>query len=508
MADTWMASPNQCLLQRGAYREAIFLRAVPDEASAFNAQDALVETRAMTCILLVMISVLIIGALMVMREISTSVVANARSQSEKEEGSMQNLVAGCLGNVLEFYDFSMYGFFASEISRALLPPRNKVVALMVVFAMFWGAFLVRPLGGLLFGYVGDRFGRVVALKWSVGLMVFSTFCLGIIPSFSQVGWLAVVLLVVARLLQGVSCGGQLVGSMLFLLERCPPNKRGATSGLLSSTMNLGTLSGSCVGALLHSGFPTSATLSWYWRVPFILSIVLGWFTYLLLARAEEAHEFVLAQEEEGPGRHKLIKEAVLGHWRAIFQIVVGTALGSGAFYIVFVWMPTYLHDLQPQGGLASAFVLNTCGITMLGLSILVWGWAADWWEFRQDTQLLFATLTFGAIAPLVCRLFEYGHVVSILTAYCLVSAVLGAYSSIISAWLVAQVPDVTHRYAAIGVGFNINCAIWGGTAPGIATLLSSTFDGLWACGVYLSGLALIAASIPAFNLLRQSQAAD
>ena len=165
------------------------------------------------------------------------------------------MLAGAVGNVLEWYDFGLFGFFAPTIARQFFPREDGLAALMETFGIFATGFLMRPLGGLVFGHIGDRLGRKRALELSVLLMAVATTMLGLLPGHAAIGVAAPVLLTALRLLQGLSIGGEYVGSMSFLAEHAPPGRRGFIGSWSGSSVVLGSLLGSGTAALCTGLLP-------------------------------------------------------------------------------------------------------------------------------------------------------------------------------------------------------------------------------------------------------------
>lgn len=185
------------------------------------------------------------------------------------------VVVGAVGNLLEWYDFAVYGFLASTIATLFFPSDDRVASLLASFAVFAVGFFARPLGGLIFGHYGDKVGRRTTLAASIILMATATFLLGLLPTYAQVGILAPILLVVIRVIQGLSAGGEWGGSASFLVEFAPASRRGFYGSWQQFTVVGGFLLGSGTSALLTTVLSEDAFLSWGWRLPFLFGIVLG-----------------------------------------------------------------------------------------------------------------------------------------------------------------------------------------------------------------------------------------
>lgn len=169
----------------------------------------------------------------------------------------------------------VFGFLAQPIGSAFFPSGSQTAELIKSYGVFAGAFIARPVGGVCFGILGDKMGRKLALQVSMAMMFISTFCMGLLPSYNTIGIAAPVILTLLRLFQGLSVGGQLVGSMLFLVESSRKDKRGFYGSLVMMTATIGTMSGAWVASIFEAALPESDMNSYGWRIPFLLSFVIG-----------------------------------------------------------------------------------------------------------------------------------------------------------------------------------------------------------------------------------------
>src|SRR5262245_20459142 len=187
----------------------------------------------------------------------------------------RGILAGVVGNMLEWYDFALFGFFATQIGYHFFPADNPTASLLATFGTFAAGFLMRPVGGALFGWIGDRFGRKQALIGSVLAMAFPSFLIGVLPDARHIGIAAPILLVLLRMLQGVAVGGEYMASAVFLVEGAQPGRRGWMGSWGPFGASAGTLLGSAAGAIVNVALPPAAVLAWGWRIPFILGIVVA-----------------------------------------------------------------------------------------------------------------------------------------------------------------------------------------------------------------------------------------
>ena len=178
---------------------------------------------------------------------------------------------------MEWYDFAVFGFFGDIIGNVFFPPQEGHAAMVESFAVFGGAFLMRPVGGVILGYIGDKYGRKKALELSIFLMAFPTFTMGCLPGYASVGWVAILLLAVTRMLQGMSVGGQLMSSAVFTVEGAPRDQWGKAGSFVMASANFGTLMGGVVAYALRESLTEEQLESWGWRIPFWSGIIVAGF---------------------------------------------------------------------------------------------------------------------------------------------------------------------------------------------------------------------------------------
>jgi MFS family permease len=266
-------------------------------------------------------------------------------------------IAGVVGNILEWYDFALFGFFAREIGAHFFPADNPTASLLAAFGTFAAGFLMRPVGGALFGWVGDRFGRKQALIWSVLAMAFPSFFIGLLPGTKAIGLAAPVLLLLFRLMQGLAVGGEYMASAVFLVEGSQPGCRGWMGSWGPLGASAGTLLGSMAGALVNGVLPPEAVMQYGWRLPFLAGLAVG-----LGGLAIRTH-YVERVPHQAPAKSPL-REAFRDHWRTMVHLVALIAGISVGFYTIFVYSVTWLgaagrraradraRDQHPGDGLA------------------------------------------------------------------------------------------------------------------------------------------------------------
>jgi MFS transporter, MHS family, proline/betaine transporter len=247
----------------------------------------------------------------------------------------RGIIAGVVGNMLEWYDFALFGFFATQIGAHFFPATNPTASLLAAYGTFAAGFLMRPIGGAVFGWVGDKFGRKQALLWSVLAMALPSFCIGLLPSEATIGLAAPVLLLVFRLLQGLAVGGEYMASSVFLVEGAVPGKRGLMGAWSPFGCFAGTLLGSAAGLIVNTTLSPNAVMAYGWRIPFLfgLAVALGG---IVIRR-----NFVEKVPHQPPAKSP-IGESFRNHWRTIVHLILLVAGLSVGFYTTFVYSATWL----------------------------------------------------------------------------------------------------------------------------------------------------------------------
>src|SRR5262245_933637 len=277
----------------------------------------------------------------------------------------RTVVAGAVGNVLEWYDFALFGFLAPVIAPLFFPSESRLASLLDTYGAFALGFFMRPLGGVLFGHIGDRLGRKQALLWSVLLMAVPTTLLGVLPTYAEVGLLAPLLLTLIRMLQGLSVGGEFIGSMSFLGEHAAPRLRGFISSWCTFSGGLGNLLGSGVAALVTATLSADDLASWGWRLPFLAGVGVGVVGLWLRRGIEESPCF---SQHAGAGetvRYPVL--VALQRDRRAMLVTVGLALMlSIGFYLPWVWLSTWLSRINsPHLPLSRALEVNTLAMAVM-----------------------------------------------------------------------------------------------------------------------------------------------
>jgi MHS family proline/betaine transporter-like MFS transporter len=417
----------------------------------------------------------------------------------------RTVVAGAVGNVLEWYDFGLFGFFAPVLARQFLPAEDRLASLLGTFGVFAVGFLVRPLGGLVFGHIGDRLGRKRALELSVLLMAGATTLLGLLPSYAAIGLAAPVLLTLIRLLQGLSVGGEYIGSMSFLAEHAPPDRRGFLGSWSSISVDLGMLLGSGTAALCTWLLPEADLAAWGWRVPFLGGLLIGLVGAWLRLGVEESPSF-LEMQKAGKLASNPLAETVRHDRGAIATTLGLTAFMAVGYYLPFVWLPSWLARInRPPLPEDQALTANT--IALLGLLLLTPVTALVSDRVGRKPMFLAAALGYALLSYPVFLAMTSGTFTGAVLGGLVFAACSSLFTGCMAATLVELFPTRT-RYTGVAIGYNAGMGLLGGTAPLVGTALIHLTGNALAPAFYLIGWAAVGAMACLFITARHGRPLD
>ncbi len=397
------------------------------------------------------------------------------------------IVAGMIGNVLEWYDFATYAYFASAIGRQFFPHQDPVAQLLSAFGVFALGYLMRPVGGALVGHIGDRFGRRGALTFSVTAMAIPTFLIGVLPGYSMLGLLAPAALILLRMVQGLSVGGEYTSSMVFLVEHAPEGRRGLMGALAACGAGVGTLLGSAIGATFAASMSEAALEAWGWRIPFLMGLLIGIAGYFL--RRHQLETMPVERSKRVP-----IVETLHDHWRTVLGFAGLSVFNAVSFYAGFVYLVSWL---QTADGIppSHALEINTLSMTIMLAVVLAGGALSDRFG-RKPLLLIPVILGFVAALPLFWLMNHPSVLLAQLGQFGLV-LIVGLYGGAQPAVLVEAAPPQV-RCTAVALGYNICFGVIGGSTPlAAAWLVERTGN-----EIAPAFLMMAAAAVAFFTILR------
>jgi len=391
-----------------------------------------------------------------------------------------------IGNTVEWYDFAIYSTLATYIADQFFPSGDETAALLSTFAVFAAAFFMRPLGGFFFGPLGDRIGRQRVLALVILLMSGSTFLIGLVPSYDSIGVFAPLLLLLLRCVQGFSAGGEYGSGACYLAEFAPDKHRGFVVSFLVWSVVVGFLLGSLTVTGLETLLSEPAMNSYGWRIPFLIAGVLGVIGLYIRLRLGDTPEFETLRDE-GEVSSSPLKEAFTTSWRPILQIAGLVVIHNVGFYIVFTYLPTYFTKTL-EFTKTNAFVSIIIASTVAIILIPPLGALSD--RIGRKPLLIAGAVGFAVFAYPLFMLLNTGSLPAAIAAHAALAAIESVF---VSASLAAGAELFATRVRSSGysVGYNVSVAIFGGTAPYVATWLVAETGNELAPAFYVIAAAII-----------------
>ncbi|MEO3873600.1 MFS transporter [Nonomuraea sp. B12E4] len=408
---------------------------------------------------------------------------------------VRQLMAASIGNVVEWYDWYAYTFLATYFSAQVFPSDtgNSLVPLLSSYGVFAVGFFMRPLGGLLVGAFADRFGRKAAMTFTIVLMGAGSLLLGVTPTYEAVGLLSPIILTLARLVQGLSVGGEFAAATTFLVESAPPGRRGLFSSFQYVSTTIGQLIASGLAALLASGLAKADMDAYGWRIPFLVGAVISLVGLWIRKGAEETSavaEEIRRGEAERPGMFEFLQR----HPKAAATIVGITIAGTVAYYTWTSFLPIYAQitvDFDP----ATSLQAGTVALFFFMILQPLLGMLSD--RVGRKPMLIAFGLGF-LILPVPLLNMISGSFGSLLTVQLIGMVFLGCFTSI-SAAVNSELFPTRVRAAGAGFPYSLTVALFGGTAPLIGTALEDAGN-VGAFPYYMSALALVSTLVYVFVL--------
>ncbi|MFE3203033.1 glycine betaine/L-proline transporter ProP [Embleya sp. NPDC059237] len=387
--------------------------------------------------------------------------------------------ATMLGNAMEWYDFGIYAYMAVTIGKVFFPSGNDTAQTLSSFATFAAAFLVRPLGGFFFGPLGDRIGRKKVLAITMLMMASGTLCIGLIPGYGTIGFLAPILLVLFRMLQGFSAGGEYGGASTFIAEYAPDKRRGFYGSFLEFGTLIGYILAASLVTLLTAVLSDHEMRTWGWRIPFLVAGPIGVIGLYLRLRLEESPAFAKVMErsaateaeaeeaEHGNETVREFKRIFLGQRRAMVICIALVAAYNINDYMLLSYMPTYLSDTL---GYSETHGLLQIVVVMIVLLAVIHPLGGLTDRIGRKPVIITGCVGF-MVLPIPCFvLIKQGDLVPIFIGLLILGLVLVCFLATMSAALPALFPTEI-RSGALSVSFNISVSLFGGTTPFVAEAL-------------------------------------
>lgn len=399
------------------------------------------------------------------------------------------LLGGSVGQFIEFYDFALYGISAVVLSQIFFPGDNQATALLALFATYGVAFFIRPVGGLFFGALGDRIGRrnvLVATLLTIGA---ATTAIGLLPGYDSIGILATVLLVLLRLLQGFSAGGESVGAPSFVFEHAPVNRRGMFVNVTLAATALPSVFAATLFLVLSASMSDESFVAWGWRIPFLLALPLAFIGLIIRAKTEESPVFKEIVEEKSAVAEQStpVRDAFRNNWVKMIQVVIIMGLTAMGFYFLSGYFVSYVETV---GGLSRNQSLLLNGLAMLAYTILlpVFGAVSD--KVGRKPMMIAGTLALAVLAVPAFMLVTSGSMGLALVGQLIFVVAITIYGGGCYTFFV-EVFEPKTRFTSAAFSYNVGYAVLGGTAPFVGTALVDATDVAFSPAFYVIGIALL-----------------
>jgi len=382
------------------------------------------------------------------------------------QSPVRTALAGLIGNVLEWFDFAVYGYFSTAITAQFFPDSDPTVGLLKTFFLYALGFFARPVGSIVLGKVGDRIGRRALLTLSIALMGGATLAMGLLPTHEQIGVAAPVLLGVLRLIQGFSLGGEFTGSMVYTTELASPLMRGLVSSSTAAGTTLGFILGSGASLLILGILPKADADDWGWRIPFVASVlfcVAGW---VLRKGIHEPEQGQKAAQLRAP-----VLQSLIADWRPMVQTFGIVGMTNAAYYLVFTFAVERRKAL-PGSEVVAFQLVNTLSLFVVLFAKVLGGWVSD----RVGRRRMMLVLTVATMAAIYIALPHMlsGTPSEFMLGQCLMGVPLGMALGLQGAMVVEIFPLRT-RITSMSFAYSVTLALAGGLAPFAATWLIGIF---------------------------------
>lgn len=396
------------------------------------------------------------------------------------------LVAACIGNFIEYFDFVIYGYFAPVIAQLFFPADDPAASLLLTFAVFAISYASRPIGGIVFGHLGDRYGRKTPLAAAIILIAAATTVIGLMPTYASIGIAAPILLTVARLIQGISVGGEYGGATSFISEYAPANRRGFYTGWQTFTIGLALLVGGGVASLITGTLTTEQLHAWGWRLPFLAGVPLGLVGLYLRLKLEETPHFASVQEHHAVEKAPLLT-GLKKEWKAILIGMGLISAPSACIYIYYIYTPTYLAKVLGFT-LADAQRANLYSMVFYCALLPFFALLSD--IVGRKPLMLISALAVALVTYPAFHLLDPRDFNQTVFALCLMGLAFAPHSAT-ALCAMSEIMPTKLRYTGLSVSLNIPVTLLGGTAPFLATYFVARTGNLYSPSWIVIGAAIL-----------------
>jgi MHS family proline/betaine transporter-like MFS transporter len=405
--------------------------------------------------------------------------------AEKSSAFKRVLSSAAIGQFVEWYDFVIYAYSAAIIAKLFFPNTDPTAALLSTFAVYAVGFVMRPLGGFIFGPLGDRIGRRRVLSFVILMMGAATVCIGLLPTYSQIGILAPILLVICRLVQGLSAAGETVGSNSFVAEHAPSDKRGLFVAFTYSFANLPPIFAALLVLFLTNALSGEAYASWGWRIPFLIGGPLALIGLYIRDKVEETPAFKATQAAKRVAANPM-REAVRDQKQQMGFSFALAAFSSLGFYTLAGYFVSYLTATVGLNSNA-ALISNSIALFVAFIMMIVGGHLSD--RFGRKPILLIGLIINAVVCIPAYLLAAQGSLLTAIAGQSLLAFGCGLFWGPVGIALLELFPTRT-RFSASAISYNLAYTIFGGTAPFLGTWLILQSGNKIAPAIYMAALSI------------------
>ncbi|WP_172135306.1 MFS transporter [Adlercreutzia sp. ZJ473] len=426
---------------------------------------------------------------------STKAAPSAAYTADEQQKTLKKVVfSSFLGNFIEWFDYASYSYLATVIALVFFPDADKTVAVMSTFGVFALSFLVRPVGAIFWGNMGDKKGRKWALSISILLMSGATFLIGCLPGYAVLGVGAPLLLLLLRMLQSFSASGEYAGAATFIAEYAPKNHRGFYCSMVPASTAAGLLIGSMFATFMFNawGATSSFVIEWGWRIPFLLALPLGYITHYIRTHLEDSPVYAEMQRKleytGNPPEKQPIRTLFTKHFKVLVISFGACVLNAVGFYAVLTYLPNYLETTLSYDA-SAASTITTIVLVVYIAFIFLSGRVSD--RFGRKKMLIIACVGFIVCTIPAFMLLGTLDFMVILVVELLMCLILTINDGTLASYLTETFPTEV-RYSGFALSFNLANAIFGGSASYISFWLISVTGSDIAPAFYMVFIAVIA----------------
>ncbi len=393
---------------------------------------------------------------------------------------VNSIVSSSIGNVLEWYEYTLYAYFSTVISTLFFPSDDRFVSIILTFSTFAVGLAARPLGGVLFGYIGDKFSRKKMLTITILLMSIPTLCIGILPTYQQIGIIAPITLVFIRVVQGIALGGEFGASCVYLYESVPQNKRGFFGTFALTGVGMGLVLSACTIFIVESWVTQETLYAYAWRIPFFISVIGSLLAFYMRRNLLESPDFITVKQNQNLVRNPLA-ELFRSHKTSLLSLFAIFLTTQISFFVVFIFGKTMMIDFLNYDS-RTAGLFNLLTMVSYTLATIIFGYLSD--KINKRFIILLGTVgIFVSVSPFIHSL-ESGFSSLIFIMSLLLGAFIGMTEGTLNP-VVAETFPTNIRATSVAFCWNFTSIAFGGVAPIISMWLIQNTGGVNAVAYYL-----------------------